>query len=327
MGSSSHDQIMLAAPATIGGGALSTATGMVNPQTGYIPISEEYKALKEWANNYREQTERDNSLAKAQMQHLIGVISESKRESNLMRTELENVKETMNTEVSVSNSKLKELWNSCEATTAFKEAQHSKQLSDCQSEAQVTQTQLQNTNTQLLHEYTTTCRNLDLAQTQLSHLAERANQAALAYEFKDDELKRNALHNEKLIASMNEKADVDKNELERRLQHSYGQCQDIVNRANQSQKQAYDKIELIIEANQQEKDWMVCEMQAFTQQGGADEQKLAFYEGHYAQAQAAFTKLQTAETEGRQENIALQNSLEWTQAQFKYGEEEVSVLW
>ena len=157
--------------------------------------------------------------------------------------------------------------------------------------------------------------------------AQRANEAALSYEFKDDELKRNALQNENLIRSMNGKAGIDKNELERRLQQSYSQCQDVITRATECQNQAHDKIELILEENHRDKDKMQSEMQWFTKNGGADVQKLAFYETQYAQLQAAFTQLQEAETEGRQENVVLQNGLEWTQAQFKYGEEEVSALW
>ena len=74
---------------------------------------------------------------------------------------------------------------------------------------------MQNSNAQIVSEYAATCQSLNLAQKQLAHLAERANQAALAYEFKDDELKRTALDNEKIIKTMNEKAEEDKVKLEK----------------------------------------------------------------------------------------------------------------
>ena len=43
------------------------------------------------------------------------------------------------------------------------------------------------------HEYSESYRRLEMAQRQLAHLADRANDAARAYEFKDDELKRSTL--------------------------------------------------------------------------------------------------------------------------------------
>ena len=81
MGSSSNDLVMTAAPAIAGfGGASGTAIGAMIPQTGFISVTEEYKALKEWANNYVDQTDRKRVLAQAQMQHLVGVVSDRKRE-------------------------------------------------------------------------------------------------------------------------------------------------------------------------------------------------------------------------------------------------------
>ena len=65
----------------------------------------------------------------------------------------------------------------------------------------------------------------------------------------------------------------------------------------------------------------------FAAKGGADTQTLAYCEFQYAQLQAAFMRLQEAETEGRGEHTALQHNLEWAQARFKYGEEHVARLW
>ena len=72
VGSSSYD-LMMAAPAIAnGGGASSTAAGAMGLRTGYIPVTEEYKALQEWATQYRDEIAREQSFAKKQMQHLIG---------------------------------------------------------------------------------------------------------------------------------------------------------------------------------------------------------------------------------------------------------------
>ena len=161
---------------------------------------------------------------------------------------------------------------------------------------------VQNTNNQILQEYSTNCQKLDLAQKQLAHLAQRANEAALAYEFKDNELKRMALENERVIQEMNNKANADKLELEKRLQLSCSQCQDIVERATESQKQAHERIESILADHHREKDLMTAQMQEFAKQGAADGDKLTFYEQQYAQIQFAFNHLRDAETKGRQEN-------------------------
>ena len=87
----------------------------------------------------------------------------------------------------------------------------------------------------------------------MTHLAQRANDAALAYGYKDEELKRNALENENVIKEMSEKADVDKLELERRLQHSFDQCQSVVTKATQAQDQAQQTIGAILQENHLEK--------------------------------------------------------------------------
>ena len=88
------------------------------------------------------------------MQHLVGVIGESKREAS--EYQKENV-------------------------LATNELGQAKAL--MQSERSSAQS--------ILQEYTASCRSLDLAQTQLAQLAQITNGAALAYEHKDDELRRN----------------------------------------------------------------------------------------------------------------------------------------
>ena len=69
------------------------------------------------------------------------------------------------------------------------------------------------------------------------------------------------------------------------------------------------------------------DMQQFVDTGGADVQQLRFCEYHYSHLQTAFTRLQEAETEGRKSNVVLEEHLEWAQAQFEYGEEQVAKLW
>ena len=46
---------------------------------------------------------------------------------------------------------------------------------------------------QILQEYTSSCQSLELSKGQLAHLAQRANEAAIAYGYKDEELNINAL--------------------------------------------------------------------------------------------------------------------------------------
>ena len=214
---SSSNDLMMAAPAiTHGGGASSSATGAMNPHTGFIPISEEHKALTEWATNYHEQATREHTMAKAQMQHLVGVIGESKKEASgyqkeniLMTHELGQAKALIQSECSSAQS--------------------------------------------ILQEHTASCRSLDLAQQQLAHLAQRANEATLAYEFKDDELKIHALDNEKVIKGMNEQADFGKTELARQLQVAFDQCQHVVTNATEAQRQAQAKIAMALHEHQCEK--------------------------------------------------------------------------
>ena len=108
----------------------------------------------------------------------------------------------------------------------------------------------------ILQEHTASCRSLDLAQKKLAHLAHRANDAALSYEYAGDELRRSALANERLIQHMNGQADLDNTELERRLQVSYSQCQHVVARATENQSQAHAKITTILEENRRDKERM-----------------------------------------------------------------------
>ena len=122
-------------------------------------------------------------------------------------------------------------------------------------------------------------------------------------------------------------ADSDNTELERRLHVSYSQCQHIVARATENQNRAHAKITTILEENRRDKEKMRNSMQEFVTQGVADVQQLVFCETQYAQLQTAVTRLQEAETEGRMGNTVLQYNLEWAQALFKYGEEDVSKLW
>ena len=76
LGSSSHDYRMAAPATTAGRGASSSAIGMMGPRTGYIPVVEEYNVLKEWADNYRDQTRREQATSMAQLRHLVGANNE-----------------------------------------------------------------------------------------------------------------------------------------------------------------------------------------------------------------------------------------------------------
>ena len=96
------------------------------------------------------------------MEHLIGVVTDSKRETS------EYQQESVLTRSELG-----------QAEALIQAEQSSAQL--------------------LLPEYAASHRSLQLANKQLAHLAQRANEATLAYEFNDDELKRNALANEKVI--------------------------------------------------------------------------------------------------------------------------------
>ena len=290
VGSSSYD-LMMAAPAIAnGGGASSTAAGAMGLRTGYIPVTEEYKALQEWATQYRDEITRGQSIAKKQMQHLIGKHNESTQEASGFRTA--NI--AMMNELNLAKVML-------------------------QSERPTTQ--------QILQEYTSSCQSLELSKGQLAHLAQRANEAAIAYGHKDEELKINALQHERTIRRMNEQATLDKDELRNKLQVSYQQCKHVVATAGKNQSQAQADIELILEENQYDKEKMRHEMQQFVDKGGDGVQQLRFCEDQYAHLQTAFTRLQEAETEGRKSNVVLEEHLEWTQAQFEYGEEQVAKLW
>ena len=69
------------------------------------------------------------------------------------------------------------------------------------------------------------------------------------------------------------------------------------------------------------------EIQQLVGKGGAGVQQLRFCEDQHTHLQTALTRLQEAETEGRNGNVVLEEHLEWTQAQFEYGEEQVAKLW
>ena len=106
---------------------------------------------------------------------------------------------------------------------------------------------------QIPQEYTSSCQILELSKGQLAHLAQRANEAAIAYEFKDEERKINALQHESAIRRMNEQATLGKDELRNKLQVSYQQCKHVVDTAGKNQSQAQADIELILEENKYEK--------------------------------------------------------------------------
>ena len=105
----------------------------------------------------------------------------------------------------------------------------------------------------LLREYAATYQKLNLVHQQLTHLAQRANEAATAYGFKDDELKINALDNEKAITGMNEQAYLDKTELAQQLQGAYEQCQCVVTNTTEFQIQTQANIAMILDENQRER--------------------------------------------------------------------------
>ena len=109
LGSSSYDLLMAAPATTTGRGASSSAIGMIDPRIGYIPVVEEYveeyNVLKEWADNYRDQTRREQATAMAQMRHLVGANNEYKMEASecrqdnfCMQNELHHAKMLMQSE-------------------------------------------------------------------------------------------------------------------------------------------------------------------------------------------------------------------------------------
>ena len=169
-------------------------------------------------------------MARAQLQHLVGVIGGRKSEASACATE--NV--FMNSELGQAEALM-------------------------QAERFSAQSVFQ--------EYAVSCRSLDLAQKQLAHLAHTANAAAISYEHTDAELKRKALHNENTMHSMNVQADLDRIVLERRLQVSYEQCEHVVAKATENQSQAHAKITTILEENRRDKEKMQNEMQEFVTQG------------------------------------------------------------
>ena len=139
---------------------------------------------------------------------------------NMMKGEIDQAKAMIQTEMSNTQSeasllasaqhKYMNFWNECGLKSASKVAQHNMALQKWREEACTAN----KVNETILGEYGESCRSLELARQQLAHLAERANQSAMAYEYKDDELKRSALENQKLIIAMNEKADAERAELE-----------------------------------------------------------------------------------------------------------------
>ena len=92
-----------------------------------------------------------------------------------------------------------------------------------------------------------------MAHSQLAHLADRANDAARAYEFKDDELNGSTLEHDNKAYAMNQQADLGKPELENRLHTSYQQCQLVMDKSVESQSQAHDAITATLEENQRDK--------------------------------------------------------------------------
>ena len=84
---------------------------------------------------------------------------------------------------------------------------------------------------------------------------------------------------------------------------------------------------MVLEEHHHDKETMRHTMRQFVDKGGACVQQLRFCENQYTQLQTAFTRLQEADTEGRTDNAVLEGNLEWAQAQFKYGEEQVAKLW
>ena len=67
------------------------------------------------------------------------------------------------------------------------------------------------------HEYSESHRRLEMAHSQLAHLADRSNDAARAYAFKDAELTRSAPGNEHTVCAINRRAELGKTESEFRL--------------------------------------------------------------------------------------------------------------
>ena len=116
----------------------------MGPRTGFIPVSEEYKALLEWAHNYRAQATREQTISNDQMQRLIGKTSGSKQEAIEYRREgIAMINELTRAKVMI------------------------------QSERPTAQ--------QLLQAHTTPYRGLELYRRQLARLAQNSKDAALAY--------------------------------------------------------------------------------------------------------------------------------------------------
>ena len=242
MASSSNDALMSAVPAITGtGGASGTAlttagtdTGATVRYMGQISLWDDYRTLKEWALNYKASEERASALAKAQMQHMVGALGQAKNECTELRNEMTTAKTIIQSEIATAKAQ-------AEAKDIG--------IAQWRSETHA----VQSTNAQILKEYTDAHRRLELAEQQLTHLADMGNKAALAYEFKDNELKRAAFENEKLIQEMNIRANADREELEKRLQLSGAQCQEVINKSTESQEQAQARIEAILAEHQREK--------------------------------------------------------------------------
>ena len=114
---------------------------------------------------------------------------------NMMKGEIDQAKAMIQTEVSktqneasllaAAQSKYANFWNECEMKSANKDAQHNLASQRWRDETYTAN----RTNEMILGEYGASCKSLELARKQLAHLAERANEAAMSYGIKDDELK------------------------------------------------------------------------------------------------------------------------------------------
>ena len=136
MGSSAHDLMMAALAIANGGGASIAVACVMGLRTGYIPATEEYKALQQWASQHRDEVAREQSIAKTQMGHLIGNHNESRHDANKFRRETI----TLENELNLARVLL-------------------------QSERSTSQ--------QILQGYGSSCHSLELSRAQLAHLAQK----------------------------------------------------------------------------------------------------------------------------------------------------------
>ena len=112
--------MMAALATTTGRGASSSATGMMNPRTGYISIAEDQNMLKQWAANYHETAQHEQATAMSQVRHLIGVNNEYTTEASvyqqdsfLMQNELDQAKATTHSERCSAHNNFQEYAESC----------------------------------------------------------------------------------------------------------------------------------------------------------------------------------------------------------------------